>query len=540
MLVHDQAAATGTSPGEPDHAMYQSNLAEALSRRFERTRHLPDLQEAVDRIRSAMATAHPSDPLMSLYLTTMSHVARAWSTATGDPSLLDEGVAAARTVVDRLPASDVVDAASAAEELGAVLAERFHYVASVADIDEAIAVTRNAAAASMRGSPDYVRRMSVLSGLHWKRFEKRGDFDDLHGAIETIRTAITAAPTGDRSLAGALSDLGWALHARYRRIHETDDLDEAIVHLTTALDLTDPDDPDRFATLNNLALAYRARFEDRHRPDDLDRTITAARELLAGTPAGDRRLPGRLSTLGGVLQSQYELTHDAAVLDEAIGCFERAVAAIPPDDPDRAGHWSNLGAALRLRFIREPGPEVLNRSIEAGVIAVDSTDVHHRDRAGRLMNLAYSYLDGYHRFGNRELAERAMAALVEASSTTSGPPAIRTETAIQGAEIAVRIGRVHEAADGYRTAIGLLPRLAWPGLARDAQEQVLRRTQGLPADAAAAMVSTGRRDHAVELLDQGRAVLWNQFLSLRSPMTALEQVAPHLAGRLRAVAQELG
>jgi hypothetical protein len=100
------------------------------------------------------------------------------------------------------------------------------------------------------------------------------------------------------------------------------------------------------------------------------------------------------------------------------------------------------------------------------------------------------------------------------------------------AAAAADAGRIGEAADGYAAAVGLLPTMASHGLDRMAREEQLAPWAGLAADAAACAILDARPELAVELLEQGRSVLWTQALNLRSDITLLATEAPELAGRL--------
>ena len=78
----------------------------------------------------------------------------------------------------------------------------------------------------------------------------------------------------------------------------------------------------------------------------------------------------------------------------------------------------------------------------------------------------------------------------------------------------------------------LLPVLAWRGLDRSVQEHRLADVAGLGNDAAAWALTADQPRRAVELLEQGRQVLWSQALQTRSDLSALAAAAPELAARL--------
>jgi hypothetical protein len=77
--------------------------------------------------------------------------------------------------------------------------------------------------------------------------------------------------------------------------------------------------------------------------------------------------------------------------------------------------------------------------------------------------------------------------------------------------------------------------LAWLGLDRTVREERLADAGGLVTDAAAWAIETGELETAVELLEQGRSVLWSQSLQLRTDLTRLQAAHGGLAARLDGV-----
>ena len=92
------------------------------------------------------------------------------------------------------------------------------------------------------------------------------------------------------------------------------------------------------------------------------------------------------------------------------------------------------------------------------------------------------------------------------------------------------IGQWHSAASKWLSE--LLPDYAWRGLPRSIRQRRLKEATGLAADAASIAISMKRLELAVELLEQGRSILWSQQLQTRTPLDRLRQVAPGLAATM--------
>lgn len=73
------------------------------------------------------------------------------------------------------------------------------------------------------------------------------------------------------------------------------------------------------------------------------------------------------------------------------------------------------------------------------------------------------------------------------------------------------------------------------GITRRSREDLLTRNRLIASEAAACALSAGYQGVAVELLEQGRAVLWSQILE-SAPEPTLAKARPDLAERLAAIA----
>ncbi|QFZ19577.1 hypothetical protein [Saccharothrix syringae] len=91
------------------------------------------------------------------------------------------------------------------------------------------------------------------------------------------------------------------------------------------------------------------------------------------------------------------------------------------------------------------------------------------------------------------------------------------------------VGDYRAAVEGYEHAVELLDTLAWRDLSRHDQELLLTRFGGVASEAAAAAISAGLPERAVELLEQGRSVLWNQVVGVRRDRA---EILPETISRL--------
>jgi hypothetical protein len=92
---------------------------------------------------------------------------------------------------------------------------------------------------------------------------------------------------------------------------------------------------------------------------------------------------------------------------------------------------------------------------------------------------------------------------------------------------------------GFTAAVRLLELVAPRSLTRGDQEHLMKELGSQGADAAACCVHAGLKDRAVELFEQGRAVLLGQALDTRTDLTALTEQHPGLAARFTGLRDDL-
>jgi len=135
----------------------------------------------------------------------------------------------------------------------------------------------------------------------------------------------------------------------------------------------------------------------------------------------------------------------------------------------------------------------------------------------------------------------AISAFKEAACSNTAYPTTAFNAAQKWADVARRNGNHLSALDGYRTALEILPKIAWLGLnvlSRHAQLiQAESENQGCLA--AACAIQLGCLEEAVVLLDLGRSVFWQQASSLRGDLEALREENNDLAEELERVGRKL-
>jgi tetratricopeptide (TPR) repeat protein len=536
-----QQAVNATPPDDPARPSFLSNLGLTLGRRFERTGRDADLDAAITALQQAVEAIPAGHPDRAPVLSNLGTLVRRRFERKGLPQDLDIAITALQQVVDGTR-PDNPARPSYLSNLGAVLQQRAERTGRADDLDAAIAVCRQAVEATPVGHLARTDRLSNLSLALTRRFERTARADDLESAITAGQMAVDACPAGHPARGMYLSNLGTTLFMWYERAGQAAYLEAAIAAYRQAVNATKADHPARAEYLNNLGSALSRRFERSGRErEDLDAAIAAFQQGLQAVPSDHPARVMYLCNAALALAKRFEragrVTGD---LDAAITMLQQAVAASPADDIKRAVPLLGLGHTLLMRF-QQAGRMAgdLDAAISALQEAVAASPADHPARAPRLSELGNALRSRFEHTGQDGDLSAAVQCWRAAAESDTAAPAVRIAAARAWGRGEFDEGDWPSAADAYAGGVQLLPQVAWHGLDRATQEDQLAAWAGLAADAAACAIVAGRLRSAVEMLEQGRSVLWTQALSLRSDLTRLREKAPDLAERLNEVRREL-
>ena len=508
-----------------------NNLGTMLTRRFGQTGEAADLDAGVEISRQAVAAGPRDDPGS---LSNLATALRARFNHAGSLADLDAAIeAGGRAVAAAGPGHH--QRVGCLTALGTALHMRFARTEEVTDLDAAIAALGEASAGAAPGHLNRAIVLANLAGVLRTGYERLGDPVYLDGAIEAGGQAIALMSAGQPQQATVLNNMAGAMVRRFEHLEETADLSGAVDAIRQAVAVSPPGDPKRAMYLSHLGVCLHRRFEHAGDAADLDDAVEAGRLAVASTPVGHPNTATYQFNLGASLRIRFERAGNVADLHAAVDAMEQAVTAAPPGQPKRGHYLSGLGDALRLRFEHAGDAADLDAAVEAGRLAVASTPAGHPSRVIYQRNLGITLLGRSKRMSNGADLDTAIDLLRQASQAATGTPGMRLLAAGNWGRAAADAGRRHEAADGYAAAVRLLPQAAWHGLTRASRAEQLARWAGLAADAAACAVLDGQPERAVELLEQGRSVLWAQGLRLRTDLTRLAGASPRLARRLDAI-----
>jgi CHAT domain-containing protein/tetratricopeptide (TPR) repeat protein len=341
-----------------------------------------------------------------------------------------------------------------------ILRVRFRLSGDRRDLDEAIDCAEKAH--SLTGSAKLRSRyLFVLADLLHVRYEVAGAIDDLNQAIDLLNEARTV-PGMSRSAEGPGFEgtLGMLLRNRYLRFHRPEDIDEAVRLMSTGVRNDDYHDP---ARLTNLGNALLTRYMDRGDHGDLVRAVNVQIRAVERTPPGDWQLASRHNNAGNALARAWEDAGDERLAELAADHYRASLRLTAESAPERASREFNLATLLERRGAEQ----------QTEAVAMYSDAVRH---------------------GLNGSLEWALAA----ARRWGGWAAAREDW--------------DEACQAYGHAMDVLQRLFRIQLLREEKEVWLAEWQGLPAEAAYAMVRASRFEDAAIALEVGRGLLLSEAL----------------------------
>ncbi|GAA5185302.1 CHAT domain-containing protein [Rugosimonospora acidiphila] len=518
------------------------------------------------------------------------------STDPGDQELqprLDRLNAVANLLVERVGVDVVETIVNAAQEPETIdrlfrrcqeLTDRMDFDTSLQD--ERLDTAMMLFAAVPAFHPDRPDALLLLGDAEFDRWQYGGDLDGAACAMTWAHTALDAAGPEHPLRRRILNRLAGAAGTVGLQTRDEDLVEVALNAARTALELTDEQSEHRATQLGVLGDAYARAGRLAGSPELMDEAVRHQREAVAHTPAGHDVDPARLMSLAGALVERDLLAPDDALLAEAVAVNRRALAAVRQDDPRRVGFLFNLAASLQQHAVRRGDLadllEVERLYQDAFALLPSGHPDEPRIRSSIASGRYERYLVGGDLdalTGARELARQALdataadhhwwplraallarcaAELARLGGPDAGPA--RTEAITTYAALAASpVTDAHERINAERQQAELAAEAADPAARLAALNRAVRRIPaavsrsesdlrrlsvlanvgGLASEAAAAAIAADDLDAAVELLEHGRGLLFNEARGIRAGWAQLRAVDPRLAAELDRVEQEL-
>jgi hypothetical protein len=422
--------------------------------------------------------------------------------------------------------------------LGNALQHRYIRKGSLLDLNRAIELSRESLALLPENS--HSERHGVLANLSislFDRFDIVGDVEDEDASIALGREALSMVPPGHVNRQRAMGYLSNHIGQRYRRTENQEDMMEAMsIHEELVSSF---DSGERSAVYDHALIHFADFLIARHRftgsREDLDRAISLHEHLFQNGITEPLVETECLHSAANALLWRFQLSHDETDLVNAIAKLE-AVSAIP--HPQLYLALQDLSNALQLRFKAKGVVDDMETAMKYQTMALERVSIGHPGRSHVLYGFARIHIADCTTYHNFPLAlEHASNALLDTSSSVQS----RIQGFIELLPDVASAAFQHEEAnahlfDVFRHALHLLPQMAFLGLDVRERLRILKHTEHLAALSADLALRLDRPNDAVEVLEEGRAVFWTQFLRLR---TKFDLLPPDLAEQLVKLARQI-
>ncbi|KAG2116370.1 TPR-like protein [Suillus cothurnatus] len=570
--------------GHTDRSQSLNNLACQLSSRFEHRGNDEDLDQAIAFQREALALRPVGHTDRSMSLNDLANQLSSRFEHRGNDEDLDQAIALHREALALRPVGHT-NRSQSLNNLACQLSSRFQHRGNDKDLDQAIALQSEALALCPVGHTDRSQSLNNLACQLSSRFEHRGNDEDLDQAIALHREALALRPVGHTDRSMSLNNLAKQLSFRFEHRGNDEDLDQAIALDREALALHPIGHTDRSMSLNNLANQLSSRFEHRGNDEDLDQAIALHREALALRPVGHTDRSSSLNNLASQLSSRFQHRGNDEDLDQAIALHREALALRPVGHTDRSKSLNSLACELSSHFKHRGNEEDLDEAIALQREALALRPVGHTYRFMSLNNLANLLFSRFEHQRNREDFDESRDNLRLALTllTQHDPHQLVVHWSLAKIHLSFHHSQVngtdageddnslnaamhHLQAAANVVSAGLLPRLraslGWVRRARQhshgteleahiasiqlldaymsttasvsSRHNIMKEFPStLAVDAASCALRSGDVRRAVELLEQGRTIIWTQMTRPRTPLESLQTRGDHAAALVK-------
>ena len=519
-------------------------FAVCLSIRFNQLGRIEDLDESITCGRETLKLCPLGHPGRWESLNVLAVSLSTRNDQLGMMENLDEAIVLSREALALCP-SGHPSRSDSLINLAEYLSARYQQLGEMKDLIEGIALGQEALELCPCGHPSRAVSLNCLARNLSNRYNRLGKMKDMDEAIVLGREALTFWPPERPNRWKPLTGLAARLTDRYFRLGVIDDLDEAIFLNREALELCPPENPNRFVPLNALAADLSTLYSLFREMKDLDEAIILGREELSLRPPGHPDRSHSLNNLALRLTSRYKRVDMIQDLNDAIVFGQEALEFLPPAHLNRSIALNNLASHFALRHDRLKESKDLDQAISLNREALELCPSGNPDRSYALLCLTSTLYDRFTRIGDVNDQDElfSLYAELDVLQTVSSIDLVAAKSWICAAE---RCQHPTTLA-AYRTSLRLLVEhlVTLPLLPQNLD--ILKNknhifTSSLAVDAFSAYLRNHSPADAVELLEQGRGVFWNQLTRLRSPLDdviASGQAGEKLADKFTALASRI-
>ncbi|KAJ2924734.1 hypothetical protein H1R20_g12358, partial [Candolleomyces eurysporus] len=534
-LAVQRRAVHFTPEGQASLASVTGGLGVAYLTYFEATKQLSDLDAGIAAYRKAMVL-DPSDATFPINLSLALEKRFESFLQFHD---LEEALHICRETVRQVRAGNQQLLPQSLDRLAGLLHCRFKHMGRPGDMEEGISAMREAIGLLDENDPASPPRLCNLGVSLIDRYRLVGRLVDLEEAVTITQRAILLSREGDKNLAGACNILGIAFLLRFDHTKHPSDIEEAVSLGNRAVESTVDGDPSLPAHLSNFGISLTSYFTTTKDPTYLNQAISVHERAVEMTKDGSISMSYRLGSLAETLYTLFGHTRKLSDIDRAIACVRKSIdCRLPSMGHTIAIDLHNLGNFLAERFHISREIADLENSLSTYREVIKHTPPTSALLPNRLWNSGDSLVTSHQYTENADHLLEAMSYFERAAKLRFGPPKKRIDNARGWIKTALMLNHP-SLISAYDTAIRLLSVVAGLEQTIERRHESLANISNLALEAAAAALELDRIDKAVEWLEEGRCLIWNQLMDLRGSVADLRSYDEELAKRVLSVSQAL-
>jgi hypothetical protein len=502
--------------GHADRASSCTSLATSLWTRFNQTGDMALLDEALGLEREALNLRPEGHPHRAVSCGSLATSLWTHFNQTGNMALLDEALELQRESL-RLQPEGHLNRASSCGNLANMLRTRFNRTGDTMLLDEALELERKALRLRPEGNPYRDVSCGSLANLLWTCFNHTGDTVLLDEAIELERETLRLRPDGHPHRTVSCGSLAESLNTRFDQTGDTALLYEALELHREALRLTPEGHPDRPLSCGNLAASLNARFKQTGDVLQLEEALELEREALRLTPEGHTQRAISCGNLASSLRDCFKKTGNLALLNEALELEREALRLRPEGHLDHAASCISMATSLWASFNQTGDPVLLNEARVLCMHAIKQSSISPSDHVCLRVELARIHaLPICVAYSPSAAVTFLLEAIQHRVSLI--PEFYSIDYALRlCAEVSVTDADNARLLEVYRAIVEVLPELGSIILDKGSRLRRWRRAGSLPLEALLCALKVNDLPLGLELLEQGRAVLWSQTLAMQDP-----------------------
>ncbi|KAM5344483.1 hypothetical protein ACJ41O_013019 [Fusarium nematophilum] len=523
--------------GHPSRAELWWNIGILLGEQFEMTGRITDLNDAIEAFKAAIKITSGGRQDGLRYIRNLCFQLTKKYTMTGQEKDLDQAITALREVLG----GDGPDQADHYAILGFLLGRRYLITGDVRDLDAGLARSRKAINLAKGGDRRQARYDSNLGLQLTLMYDRTGSQEAIDEAIQVMRRGLYMASPDDTERGEYLARLSVGLWKRSATSKSPEELEEAVRRMRDALDQVPQSHPNYLKHLNSLGAMLGDSYQRTGEADVLDEAIRIGRNVASLSPRHNRDAAENMENLASRLADRSELIGSIDDLDEAIELTFNENNLVPEEDPSWFIYRRSLAVRLSQRFSRRHSLQDLEQAVSFGREAVAVVPDDHVNRAACLNTLASTLAEMYSATGSLASLEEAADLYEMALENSYSPVLDRIHAGRQLLRRASQLSKWSLAYSASQKVISLLRELPFDLLHDSEKQSVQDESAGIIADGVAAASNANLDPYdALRLLEEGRGLLANNLVELRTELEALSRADRPLAEDFIRVRQELG